>query len=201
MSEEFLGLYAMVAIDAQNIVEAIKDAFLHFEVPLTKLRGQSYDGCNTMLVSKGGVAARITALEPRAVFTHCYGHALNLSVGDTIKQSSAMRECLEICFEVVKLIKVSPKQEAMLRELKEEIGSDAPSVRTLCPTRWTIRAESLASIIANIQQLWEAALQAACDTRTKARIHGVRSQMKSFNFLLCLILTQSSPTTAQAFQC
>lgn len=111
VSEEFLGLYAMVVIDAQNIVEAIKDAFLRFEIPLTKLRGQCYDGCNTMAGSKGGVAARITALEPQAVFTHCYGHALNLSVGDTIKQSSAMRECLEICFKVVKLIKFSPNEK------------------------------------------------------------------------------------------
>ena len=193
VSEEFLGLYALSAIDAQSIVDAMKDTFIRFEIPLTKLRGQCYDGCSTMAGAKAGVATKITALEPRAVFTHCYGHALNLSVGDTIKQSPAMKDCLETCFEVVKLIKFSPKREAILRELKEEIGSDAHSVRTMCPTRWTVRAESLASIIANydnIQLLWEAALQATRDTGTKARIHGVRSQMQSYNFLFCLILSE-----------
>ena len=109
VSEEFLGLYALLAIDAESIVDAMKDTFLHFEIPLTKFHGQCYDGCSTMAGAKAGVVTKITALEPRAVFTHGYGHALNLSIGDTIKHSPAMKDCLETCFEVVKLIKFSPK--------------------------------------------------------------------------------------------
>ena len=35
--------------------------------------------------TKRGVAANITTEEPRAIYTHCYGHALNLAVGDTIR--------------------------------------------------------------------------------------------------------------------
>lgn len=161
VSEEFLGLYSMSAIDAQSIVDVMKDAFLRFQIPFTKLRGQCYDGCSTMTGAKAGVAVKIEEVEPRAVFTHCYGHALNLGVSDTIKQSPAMKDCLDTCFELVMLIKFSPKREATLRELKEEVGSDAPGIRTLCPTRWTVRAESLASISANydnIQLLWESAL-------------------------------------------
>ena len=37
----------------------------------------------------------------------------------------------------------------MLRDVKEESGNDASGVRTLCPAKWTVRAELLASIIAN----------------------------------------------------
>ena len=66
-------------IDAQSIVDAIKDAFLRFQVPFTKLRGQCYDGCSTMAGARAGVAVKIQELEPQAVFTHCYGHALNLA--------------------------------------------------------------------------------------------------------------------------
>jgi len=77
VSEEFLGLYSMSAIDAQSIVDVMKDAFLRFQMPFTKLRGQCYDGCSTMTGAKAGVAVKIEEVEPRAVFTHCYGHALN----------------------------------------------------------------------------------------------------------------------------
>ena len=146
-----------------------------------------------MAGAKAGVAAKIEEIEPRAVFTHCYGHALNLGVSDTIKRSLAMKDCLDTCFELVKLIKFSPKREAMLREMKEEIGSDVPGVRTLCPTRWTVRADSLASIVANydnIQLLWETAVRATSNTEIKARIQGVGSQMKSFKFLFCLFLSE-----------
>ena len=42
----------------------------------------------------------------------------------------------------------------------------------------------------NIQLLWETALQATWDTGTRARIHGVRSPMQSYNFLFCPILSE-----------
>lgn len=166
---------------------------MRLQLSLTKVRGQCYDGCSTMAGAKGGVAAKIQELQPKALFTHCYGHALNLSVNDTIKQSSIMRDCLDTCFEVVKLIKFSPKREAMLNLIKEETDSDTPSIRTLCPTRWTVRAESLASIIENyteLQVLWERALESTSDTEMKARIRGIESQMEKFRFVFGLLLSE-----------
>ena len=135
ISEVFLGSYYLSATVAQSIVSIMKDAFLQFQISLAKLRGQCYDGCSIMTGAKAGVAAKIEEIEPQAVFTHCYGHSLNVRVSDTIKHLPAMKDCLETSFELVKLIKFSPKQEAMLCELKEEIGSDASSMHTLCPTR------------------------------------------------------------------
>ena len=49
------------------------------DLPLDQARGQCYDGCVTMTVSKNGVAT--------ILLTHCYCHALNLVVGDTVKVS------------------------------------------------------------------------------------------------------------------
>jgi len=169
--EEFLGMYQIDSTTAESITSTILDALLHFKVPLTKLRGQCYDGCSTMAGSRNGVAARILAMEPKAVFTHCYGHALNLAVSDTIKKCVMLRDCLDTCYELIKLIKWSPKRDAMLKKLKEESHNDAPSIRTMCPTRWTVRAESLKSIVANytnLQDLWEEALECTSETEMKA---------------------------------
>ena len=83
MTSQFVGLYYLSVIDAQSIVDAIKDAFLRFQIPFTKRRGQRYDGCSTMAGARAGVAVKIQELEPQAVFTHCCGHALNLAVSDT----------------------------------------------------------------------------------------------------------------------
>ena len=77
----------------------------------------------------------------------------------------------------------------MLCKLKEEADSNAVNVRTLCPTRWTLQAESLGSILANydsIQELWETATHETFDTEIKARIRGMQSQMKCYKFLFCL---------------
>ena len=77
--------------------------------------------------------------------------------------------------------------------LKKKIGSDASGVCTLCPTRWTVCAEILASVLANysnIQLLWETAVSGACDTEMKARIRGVDSQMQTFKFYFCISLSE-----------
>lgn len=146
-------MYEIKNSTAKGIVSTILDVFLRLGVPITKLRGQCYDGCSTMAGVCSGVATRIQQLQPKAVFVHCYGHALNLSVNDTMKNSRISRDCLNTCYEVIKLVKCSPKRDAMLKTLKEEAGDDAPSIRTLCPTRWTVRAESLASILANYSNI------------------------------------------------
>ena len=124
-----------------------------------------------MAGAHNGVAAKIQQLEPKAVFTHCYEHALNLSVNDTVKKCNIMRDCLDTCYEIIKLIKFSPKRNAMLNSIKE-VGDDAPSVCTLCPTYWTACAQSISSILANyknIQDLWDEALEGLLDSEMKAK--------------------------------
>ena len=86
-----------------------------------------YDGCNTMAGAKAGIAGKVEELEPRVGFMHYYRHALNLSVGDTIKQSAAMRDCWDTCYELVKLVKFSPKREAMLCDLKKKVTLILPA--------------------------------------------------------------------------
>lgn len=142
---------------------------------------------------KAGVAARVSELEPRALFTHCFGHALSLAVSDTVKRSPIVKDCLDCCYEIVKLVKFSPKREAMLKEIKEESGADTSGLRTLCPTRWTVRAASLASILINYESLltlWDTTITKTSDTEMKARIQGVNAVMQGYNFLFAIHLAE-----------
>ena len=184
--EDFLGLYHVASIDAATLTAAIKDVLARMNLPFEKLRGQCYDGASAMSSSKCGVAKRICDLEPRAVYMHCYGHALNLAAGDTLKRSKLMKDALETTREITKLIKYSPCRDGIFQRLKETLPvGNTPGIRVLCPTRWTVRAESIHSILANynvLQRTWEEAQQAVKDTETKARIQGVAAQMTTFNF-------------------
>ena len=47
--------------------------------------------------------------EPRALFTHCYDHALNLETSDAVMQCGHMKDTLDTVYEVTKLVKFSPK--------------------------------------------------------------------------------------------
>ena len=53
---------------------------------LEDARGQCYDGAGAMAGAKTGVATQIKAINGKCLYAHCYGHALHLAVGDSIKQ-------------------------------------------------------------------------------------------------------------------
>lgn len=193
--EEFIGLYKVPSIDAATLTSVAKDALCRLNVPLSKLRGQCYDGASSMRGARSGVAKRIMDDEPRAVYIHCYGHSVNLAVNDAVKLSAPIKKALEVTYEVTKLIKYSPRREEVFRELKSshdiQTGSRSPGIRVLCPTRWTVRAEALASILGNYETLlstWEECVELVRDTESKARINGVCSQMKTFDFLFGVVL-------------
>ena len=74
--EEFIGLYLTDSITAAALVAIIEDTILCMNIKLEHCRGQCYDGASTMSGAKKGVATVIANKESRAIFTHCYGHAL-----------------------------------------------------------------------------------------------------------------------------
>lgn len=189
--EDFIGLYHVPNTCSETLVASIKDCLLRMNLNLNRCRGQCYDGASAMAGSKNGVAARILSEEPRALFTHCYGHSLNLAVCDAIKQCKPIQDALDVTYEITKLIKFSPKRGAVFDKLKEELSPDTPGFRVLCPTRWTVRGNSLQSVLDNysaLQDTWEVSLESRLDTEMKARLLGVRAQMELFDFLygICL---------------
>ena len=142
-----MGLYSLPSIQASVIVMAIYDTLARLNLSMTKVRGQCYDGASNMRGVRNGVATQIQDDEPRAVYMHCYGHSLNLAASDTIRQHKVMKAALEATFEITKLVKHSPRREQLFHKVKEEIAPGSPGVRVLCPTRWTVRADSMMSII------------------------------------------------------
>jgi len=141
-----------------RLTSVIEDTLTRMNVSLQNCRGQCYDGARNISWAKRGVAANITQKEPRAVYTHCYGHALNLAVGDTVRSCKILPDTMDTVHEVSKLIKYSPKRDVQFEELKSNMNPETPGFRVLCPTRWTVRADCLKSVLNNysvIQTLWD----------------------------------------------
>ena len=139
-------LYVIDNISAATIVQAIRDALVRMNLRLSKCRGQCYDSASNMSGPKSGVAKKLRDEEPRALYLHCHGHALNLATGDAIKKYKVTKDALDVVFKVSKLVKFSPKRSAELEKLRNELALDTPGFQVLCPTRWTVRAGSLKSV-------------------------------------------------------
>lgn len=68
---------------------------------------------------------------------------MNLVVHDVAENILACRNFLTLMRDMVTLISNSPKQLAWFQEFQDK---DAPSLRSLCPTRWTLKTASLQAI-------------------------------------------------------
>ena len=129
--EEFIGLQSVPNIVADTLVAVIRDVLIRMNLSITNCRGQCYDGASNMVVAKSGVATQIKNYEPRGTLTHCYGHALQLAVGDTPKGIKLLGNTLGTTYEISKLLKFSPKRDALFNKLKTTIAPDSPDFRTL----------------------------------------------------------------------
>ena len=96
--------------------------------------------------AKSGVAKQI---QDEEVYMHCYGHALNLACSAAIKGCKITKDALDSAYELIKLIKFSPKRQAIFDKIKDELAPGTVGIKALCQTRWTVRGESLSKIIAN----------------------------------------------------
>ena len=115
VNEELMGLYSVDSIKAEILFSAIKDILLRFNLALSNIRGQCYNGTTPMAGYKMGVA---TQKQPKALYSHCYGHALNLAYGDMTKQIKVLKDALDTAFEMVRFIEYSSQREACFGYIK-----------------------------------------------------------------------------------
>ena len=111
--EEFIGLYEVDSTQAAKLVKVILDILLRLGIAVSSIRGQCYDSASAMSGHHSGVATLMQE-EPRAIYTDCYGHTLNLACMDAIKKCTALRDSLDVVQEITQLVKKSPRWDALL---------------------------------------------------------------------------------------
>ena len=94
--EDFIGIYNVDNIKADTLVTVIKGVLIRLNIPLSNARGQCYDGAKNIRGIKNGVSNFFFFFSEnlRAFFTHCFGHALNLAVGDLVKNVRFLKDSI-----------------------------------------------------------------------------------------------------------
>lgn len=181
--EDFIGLLQVPNTTAATLAAGIKDVLLRCNLPLAQCRGQAYDGAANMSGHRSGVATRLLEEEPAALHVHCLAHCLNLCLQDAARKFQPVRDALDLCTEVAKLILWSPKRMQAFLSSKEEFSPDGGNIRPLCPTRWTVREGAIASVLRNYAALQDTltSVNQECHDDYGRRAGGVLAQMQKFD--------------------
>lgn len=103
-----------------------------------------------------GVATKIREVEPSAIYVHCFAHSTNLCLQTLGRLSECIHNTLEFVMGVAQLIRYSPKRSSLFDTLRSQVSYDTPTLKPLCPTRWTVRTGAINAILTNYEMLMEA---------------------------------------------
>ena len=78
--EEFLGFVRLARTTGEAVATSILEALQTWSLDVKNCRGQGYDGAASMSSAARGTQAFIRQKSPKAVYTHCNAHCLNLAI-------------------------------------------------------------------------------------------------------------------------
>ena len=154
-------------------------------LPINQCRGQAYDDALNMSSINNGVQALFKAEAKQVLHVHCLAHSLNLCLKDVTNTCEVIRDVLNFIYGLTQLIKMFPKRLTLFDSLRREVintGEFTPHLRMLCPTHWTARHASIASILRNysiIQSALEEIRQGHDEYAAKAS--GMASKINDFD--------------------
>ena len=147
--ESPIELIQVPKTDAKTLATLIKDSLIRLALPISQCRGQAYDGAANMSGHISGVAALIQQVKESALYVHYLGHCTNLCLQTTAKRIPSIHESLKFVMGLGQLIRFSPKRCSLFETLQQQFAPGAPSLKLLCPTRWTVRTKAIEAVLSN----------------------------------------------------
>ena len=162
ISEDVVGMIQLSDTSAETIYKSLKTSLISLGLQIENCRGQGYDGASNFQGHISGVGKRFQEDNPAAIPVHCLAHCVNLCVQEVARKVSSIKEGLNFAMDVIQLIKLSPKRQVVFENIKmqQDSPTSRSSIRSLCPTRWTVRTVAMQAILANYETL-QATMEAA----------------------------------------
>ncbi len=135
--EEFISFIKMERVRAVDIASAIISSIENLGLNLESLRGQGYDGASTMSGERAGVQARIRNRQPKALYTHCAGHCLNLAILNSCS-ILPINNCISQIKSFTLWVRNSDKRLNLLKAVVEKGTHQFSRIPlfNVCVTRW-----------------------------------------------------------------
>ncbi|KAE9522417.1 hypothetical protein AGLY_017176 [Aphis glycines] len=176
--ETFLDLVRLVSVNAESIFTAIS---------WSSIIAVCFDGASTMSGNIGGVQRKFKEMNANILYVHCYAHCLNLSLIDSITNNTRSVQFLN------SFIEGSPTRHAIFENIAKEHGSNLQTLKSCSTTRWACRSEAVNAIKHNYRALLKALDEITKNSLlpdVKMKGLGLKSQIKSFNFIFCMNMMQ-----------
>ncbi|XP_063219757.1 52 kDa repressor of the inhibitor of the protein kinase-like isoform X1 [Bacillus rossius redtenbacheri] len=155
LREDFLSFVPVYDVSGAGLANTIKKNLVSLGLDMNRLRGQGYDGASAMKGEFRGVQAIIAEEYPKALYTHCASHCLNLCLNDSSK-IPCIRNSFGIMSEVCNFFRASPHRIHVLKTKLNSSPLNHTGLIKYCETRWVERHEAVSLFVNALLHVIEA---------------------------------------------
>ncbi|XP_042460344.1 zinc finger MYM-type protein 1-like [Zingiber officinale] len=165
----------------------LKDALIHLELDIDDIRGQGYDNGSNMKGKHKGVQRRLLEINPRAFYTPCGCHSLNLTLCDMVNCCPQAMSFFGVIQRIYTLFSSSMKRWRIFKDHVKGL-----TVKSLSQTRWESHVESVKPIKEQTVQIRDALLDLTNDIedpKTKSEAESLALyELEKYEFLLGVVI-------------
>ncbi|KAF0682205.1 zinc finger MYM-type protein 1-like, partial [Aphis craccivora] len=186
IDEYFLDFISVSSTTGLNLSNILLENLNKFGINIMDCRGQAYDNGSNMVGKYQGVQSRILNKNPRAFFTACASHNLNLVLRDSVKNSVQASTFFGTIQRVYSIFAASTSRWDILNKHCEFL-----TLRKWYETRWESRVNSVKALryqLPNIIEALEEVSREANDTITKSEAQSLANELSTFEFVLSLVI-------------
>ena len=146
-----------------------------------------------MLGVNAGVQAKVKAAQPKAIYSHCYAHCVNLVLVEATSTNHYTRIFFGVLQNLYNFLEASPHRHSKLESLMLELKSKPriKSLKKLSDTRWACRSDAIQAVYENftaIKKALEEIEEQSSDGRVAADAGGLVFSIMKFEFCICLVV-------------